>query len=306
MDNSFHQVISQLPHWFSTIAESVPKEVQCRITELRLFTNQPVFWCCGQVRSIYDAHTLTAAEMQDLYSALCRGSAHCYQQDIAQGFLTLEGGHRAGLCGTALWRNGQSAGLRDITSMNIRFAKAVKGCARTLYQRLGDCSFLLAGAPGTGKTTLLRDYVRILCGGDGGTCQFAAVIDERSELSGFDLGYTVHILKGLPKVQAIQQALRTLAPQYLICDEIGSSDEAQLLSESLNSGCRFIGTIHAENWDDLRKKAQFQPFLKQNALDAVVFLEGQGKIREIKEVSPDASDRLYERFSLCGAAGSWA
>ena len=298
MDNSFRQVISQLPPWFSVIAEAVPPEERSAVTELRLFEGQSAFWCFGQTGRNFDTHCLTSAQLREMFSAVCRGSVHCYQQDILQGFVTLDGGHRVGLCGTPLRREGQVTGLRDITSMNIRFAKSMHGCARVLFQRLGLCSFLLVGAPGTGKTTLLRDYIRILCGGDGGTCHIAAVIDERSELSAFDLGKTAHVLKGFPKAQAIRQALRTLAPQILACDEIGSAEEAALLSESLGSGCCFIGTMHGENWDSLCRKAQFQPFLKQNALDAVVFLEGSGNIREIREVTRDASVGLSDRFSM--------
>ena len=303
MDNSFQQVITQLPKWFSAIAEAVPQEERQLITELRLFEGQPAFWCCGRQGRTYDTHKLTTQQLRELFSAVCRGSVHCYQQEITQGFVTLDGGHRVGLCGTTLWREGQAVGLRDISSMNIRFARAVKSCARDLFRKLGQCSFLLVGAPGSGKTTLLRDYVRILCGGNEGPCHFAAVIDERSELSAFDLGHTAHVLKGLPKAQAIRQALRTLSPQFLVCDEIGSSEEAELLSESLNSGCHFIATIHGENWDSLRRKPQFQPFLRQNAVDALVFLEPQGRIREIREVNADASAGMSEHFSLHSAAG---
>ena len=303
MDNSFQQVIAQLPRWFAPIADAVPLEERENITELRLFEGQPAFWCYAQKCRNYDTHKLNSQQMRELFSAVCKGSVHCYQQELNQGFVTLDGGHRIGLCGTTLWRDGHEAGLSNITSMNIRFAKAVTGCARSLFQRLGCSSFLIVGAPGSGKTTLLRDYVRILCGGDGGTCHFSVVVDERSELSAYDLGHTVHVLKGLPKARAIQQALRTLSPQFLICDEISSKEEAELLSESLNSGCHFIATLHGKDWESLQEKAQFQIFLRQNALNAVVFLENQGKICEIREVNSNAPGWLSEPFSLRSLTG---
>ena len=303
MDNKFQQVIQQFPPWFSDIADAVPMQARKHITELHVFEDQTVFWRCGKFGRSYDSHHISRRELQEIFVYLCNGSVHCYQQEIEQGFLTLNGGHRVGLCGTVLWQNGTIAGLRDISSITVRIAHQIKGCAIELNKVMGNKSFLIAGAPGTGKTTLLRDYIRLICKGTGECNEIAAVLDERRELSGFDLGQTAHVIKGLPKSLAIRQALRTLAPQVIICDEIGSEEEAQLLSESLNCGCRFVGTIHAEQWDKLCLKAQFLPFLAQNSLDAVVFLEGQGKIREIREVNAYENHRMPQSILQCSHLG---
>lgn len=298
MDNKFQEVIQQFPPWFSVIAEAVPQHMRKDVSELHLFAGKAAYWSYGKTGQCFGDTIISPKDLQEIFTYLCHGSVHCHQQEITQGFLTIAGGHRVGLCGTALWNHGQVTGLREVTSMCIRFAHEIKGCAQELHRLLKDNSFLLAGAPGTGKTTMLRDYVRILSGGDGGNCEVIAVLDERGELSGFDLGHTAHIIKGLHKAQAIRQALRVLTPQVIVCDEIGSAEEAQLLIECLNCGCRFIGTIHAENWETLHIKPQFQPFLEQSALDAVVFLQDRGEIREIREVNTNENHRLHEPISL--------
>ena len=312
MDNSFAQVVGQLPEWFRSIADSVPAEQRGKINELRLFAGQPAVWRAGTDCFCYDSKAITPQKLEEIFYAICRGSVHSFQQEICQGFVTMEGGHRVGICGTAVFHNGQQSGLRDISSLNIRFARQAKGCARALYRRmnrlgLAEGSFLLAGPPGCGKTTLLRDYARILAGGDGGMCRIVALLDERGELSGgFDLGRTAHVLKAIPKEKAILQALRTLAPQVILCDELGTEQETNQLIAGLNGGCRFIGSIHGENWASLCRKPQFRPLLEQQALDGVVFLEGLGQIREIylRKEERHACAGLWADFCLSEPVGT--
>lgn len=293
MDNSWESLLRQLPPWFQDMTAAVPKEERKDLTELRLFCGQHPLWVKRGEAIFYNKEIISKGQLQKIFHSLCHGSVHSFEQELKEGFVPLEGGHRVGICGTAVYRDGIRSGVRDISSINIRLARPCTGCARNLYQEMerrgmAEGSFLLVGAPASGKTTLLRDYARILAGGDGDPCRLIALLDERSELSdGFDLGRSTHVLKGLPKTVGILQALRTLAPKVILCDEIGTAEEAKLLLQGLQSGCRFIGSIHGENWQQLQQKAQFRPFLEQKALDAVVFLkqaQQPGQIREIHEI----------------------
>ena len=282
MDNSFEQVIAQLPQWFREIADSVPFTEREKITELRIFLDRAPLWTQSGIFRIFHKAPISRKQLDELFYAVCRGSVHSFQQEICQGYVTMEGGHRAGICGTAIFQNGVQTGLRDISSMNIRFARERRGCGAKLFREmkklgLEQGNFLLAGAPGSGKTTILRDYARLLA--DSGCV--VAVLDERGELSGFDLGYSTHVLKNLPKERAILQAVRTLAPQVILCDEIGREQEAELLCQGLNSGCHFIASIHGNDLKHLLLKQQLRPLLEQRTLDAVVLLEPLGKIRRI-------------------------
>ena len=294
MDNSFEQVISQLPEWFRHIAEAVPALERENVTELRLFSEKAAVWMIHGQQYIFHSTPISRRQMDEIFYSVCRGSVHSFQQEICEGYITMQGGHRVGLCGTAVFQKGQQTGLRDITSMNIRFAKNVRGCADTLYQQLKPLnaergSFLLVGSPGSGKTTVLRDYSRILA--EQGI--IAAVLDERGELDCCDMGHPVHVLKNLPKEKAILQAVRTLAPQVILCDEIGSSLEAKMLSDGLNCGCHFISSVHGDDFTKLLRKPLLQPFLEQRSLDALVLLEPVGKVKKILRM-----EELYETVGM--------
>ncbi len=301
-DKAFTEVMEQLPRWFNEWSDLVPNSIKAYITELRLFTGQSPLWMEGRNCCSFGTATLNSSQMQELFLYVCQGSVHSFQQEIKEGFVTLGGGHRVGLCGTAVFHNGQQSGLRDITSMNIRFARQNRDCAVPLYEKLKEYdsekgSFLIAGAPGSGKTTLLRDYCRILSD-KGIVC---AMLDERGELSGFDLGKCTHVLKGLPKTKAILQALRCLSPEIIFCDEIGTAEEAELLCSGLGGGAKFIGTIHGDNLHKLLHKPQLQPLLQQQSLDMIVLVEPVGKITDTMEVNSYADSGLRfdnaERFA---------
>jgi len=298
--------MKQLPPWFAEHGNKLPTTVQKQLTELRLFIKQPPIWVSNGKCRTYSCEALNQKQMDELFYWICQGSVHSHQRELCDGFVTLPGGQRVGVCGTAVYRDGVQTGLRDITSMNIRISRLWTGCAEALHQNLKKLSwekgsFLLAGPPSCGKTTLLRDYVRILSSGEN-ACPIA-VLDERGELSAYDLGVTAHVLKALPKEKAILQALRTLSPQVIVCDELGSIEETKALLQGINSGCHFIGSIHASTWQELQQKGQFRLLLRHCALDAVVLLhnaESPGQVKEIIPIKEDryAHHRLYTDFSL--------
>ncbi len=298
-DKTFLEIMLQLPSSFRRWSSLVPIELQPRLTELRLFRGQQPLWMEARKGYHFGQEVITPTQMQELYLAVCQGSVHSFQQEIREGFVTLKGGHRVGLCGTAVFHHGEQSGLRDITSLNIRFARQHRGCAEELYRRLKEqslerSSFLLVGPPASGKTSLLRDLCRILSE-QGSIC---ALLDERGELTDFDLGPSTHVLKGLPKEKALLQALRCLSPEVILCDEIGTLEEAELLCRGLNSGCRFIATIHGEKLQSLLRKPQLRPLIKQGALDALILVEPLGQIKTIMEVKGNASAGLYADPSL--------
>lgn len=319
----FTEAISNLNKELQQRLLLLPEEDKAAITEVRLYAGQPV--ALFKNRRVYflaalgklsqmaeNCPKLPQHEVEENFRALCGYSVHSHQQEICQGFLSLPGGHRAGVCGTAIYLEGEHIGLRQITSINLRIAKRVPGCSNQLFEQVFQgkraTSLLLAGAPATGKTTMLRDLAQNLAGPKGGYCPIA-IVDERGELSGREgFGTTAHILCGLPKAQGILQAVRTLAPQYILCDELGTTEEAQAMLSSLNAGVKIIATVHAGSKEELLRKEQVKLLLEAQGFETAAFLssgEKPGQIQEIWGIRPYAeNNRQPLHYSFRGSVGN--
>ncbi|MDR0884142.1 MAG: Flp pilus assembly complex ATPase component TadA [Oscillospiraceae bacterium] len=251
--------------------------------EIRLRAGRPVqvVSAQGACPVAHGALMVTQKELQDSFARLCAYSVHSHTEGIARGFVTTQGGHRAGLCGTAVVEGGLVVGLRELSSINLRIAGEYPGCARGLFQRFfaqGLCSLLIAGAPGSGKTTLLRDLARWLSA-DGTR---VVVLDERGEIAAAyrgvpqnDIG-AADVLTGYPKGAGLQIALRSLNPQVILCDEIGDGAEVAALQEGLHAGVHCIATAHAADAEDLRRRPQLRTLQSSGAFDHTVLLRGVG------------------------------
>lgn len=214
----------------------------------------------------------TAEDIANCFAELCRYSVHSYADEIAQGYVTLDGGHRVGICGTAVMRDGKIETLRDISSLNIRIARQVRGCAGELYGRVFDRprSLLLAGKPMSGKTTLLRDLTRLL-----GERYKVTLIDSRNEISAcvrgtptLDVGQHTDVLCGCPKSEGIFLALRSMSPEIIVCDEIGRDHGA--VERCMFCGVRLIASVHAESIAELKRRSGIAELLPMFEYAAVI------------------------------------
>ncbi|MCY1714221.1 stage III sporulation protein AA [Caproiciproducens galactitolivorans] len=284
----------------------LPLEIKNQVQELRIRVNKPVSICC--VKGIYffdrngslacrpGSNTLIATkeDIEECFRNICSYSIYSHQNEIRNGYVTLVGGHRVGISGTAVMDNGEISGIRDISSINIRIAREIAGSANELLDSLKNnvsTGLLIAGPPVSGKTTLLRDIARQLASGVLGNIRKVAVIDERGELAGTcmgvpqnDLGVCSDILDGYPKAQGIMQAIRCLSPEYIVCDELGGYDEVSAVEQSLNAGVIMISSIHAGSLEEFLKKRQAVSLLETGAFGSVAILNGQmqpGKIAGI-------------------------
>lgn len=231
----------------------------------------------------------TQRDIADCFQTLCSYSVYSRQNEIRKGFITMQGGNRAGLCATAVYRNGEIYNLRDISGVSIRIAREIFGCADKLMEYIKSLNggLLVCGPPSCGKTTLLRDIARQL---STVFAQKTVVIDERGELAGMyagipqnDLGFS-DVLDGFSKGDGMMQAVRCLSPDYIICDEIGTSHEISLIEQSLNAGVKVIATVHASSREELLKRPQGEALLRTGAFEKIVFLKSRKSPGEIKEV----------------------
>ncbi len=306
----FDQAIARLPGFMLEYLSKVPEDVRARATELRMRAGAAVAITLPEGPNFISASGRMAAAAQEncmrlsgeqlamIVRSLCDYSLHSYTEDIARGFLTLPGGHRAGLCGTAVTERGTVTAVREISSVNLRIAREMPGAAAELCARLyHDGSLpgvLISGAPGSGKTTMLRDLARRLSGGLCGLSRRVALMDERGELAGVregvpccDVGPNTDVLTGYPKGEGVLLAVRSLSPEVILCDELGSEAEAAALAAGFHTGVRFIATIHAETAEQALRRPVVQDLLACGAFDWLVALGSAKtpcKITEIRAI----------------------
>ena len=240
------------------------------IQEIRLRVNRPtavsvknnIRYITAEGQLTYNPDFGVIADYRDLqktFEAICQYSVHSFQHEITEGFVTVKGGHRAGICGTSVIRENSVENIKNISSINFRIAREIKGCADELCNKVfgaGLCNFLIAGSPGSGKTTRLRDISRML----GGRYKTAG-IDERGELAAVmngipqnDVGINTDVFDGYSKPLGIMTAIRVMSPQIIICDEIGSEEDFNALYQASNSGVYVAASIHSFDMDELRRK----------------------------------------------------
>ncbi|MGN0347834.1 MAG: stage III sporulation protein AA [Lachnospiraceae bacterium] len=209
------------------------------------------------------AHKITEKELESVLLRIFRNSPYAYEKEMCQGYITLPGGHRIGLCGEMVYANGKIHNMNNIRSINIRIAGEQIGISRELlpylYRTNGTfCNSLILSPPGGGKTTLLRDLIRGISEGDiwnMGTGLFGAnvsVVDERGELSGghdgkceMNLGMQTDYLLGCGKPEGILQLIRTMTPAVIAVDEIGTSEDYSAIREAMARGVSVLATMHS-------------------------------------------------------------
>ena len=230
-------------------------------------TNEPSDDCIG----------VSFGQLRDAFARLCEFSVYKHLDNAANGFITFKGGHRVGVCGSAVVSAGKVVSVCDIKSLNIRFAKQITGCADLI---LSDVSvkdgLLLCGAPSSGKTTILRDLARTLSLKH---MKKTAVVDERSEIAscfggrcGFDVGLS-DVYSGYPKSAAMMLAVRTMSPDIIICDEL-TGEDAEAVSASLGCGVSVISAVHCGSLSSARKNSSIRSLMSTGAFPKIAFLSG--------------------------------
>lgn len=269
------------------ILAEVSRDIRTRACEVRLRRDKPVI--IHLEREIVTlSHIVTSDELEECFCALCRYSVYCFENEIREGFITLRGGHRAGFCGTAVYKDGKLVTLKNISSINLRIAREFIGCAENLRMILRQPDFrglLIAGRPMSAKTTLLRDLCRIISEENK-----VSVIDTRGELaavcdgcSQLSLGMNSDVLDGYSKRDGIIAAVRVLSPQFIACDEVTGEEES--LEKAILCGVKIIATVHAYSLEE----ALLSDIVKTGAFSHLAFADNErlGRIKTVVRIGAE-------------------
>lgn len=313
----------------AAILRKVPAALINRASELRLRAGQPLLAVVGDGDVFLTAAGLPAVggeaaylvstgELAQTLQLISRNSLYAFEEELRQGFLTVAGGHRIGLAGQAILDGGELKALKNISSMNIRLAREIKGAADRIMPHViaGSrrvLSTLVISPPGCGKTTVLRDMARQLGSGIPGL-GFAGVqvgvVDERSELAACQdgvptaaLGPRVDVLDGCPKAVGMLMLIRSMAPRVIITDELGRQADAVAVREALHAGVSVVTSVHGRSRADVAGRPFVGELLREKCFDRYIILGDRpvpGTVEEIADATGEVVYRRSQGVKACG------
>lgn len=249
-----------------------------------------------------NAYIVTKDDVEQTFQIMCKYSIHSYMDDIKKGFITLRGGHRVGLVGKTIIENKEVKNIKNISSLNIRISREIIGCSDKIMSHIMGAkdtinNTLIISPPQCGKTTLIRDIVRNLSSGNEKLDirgRKVALIDERNEISGsyqgiaqMDVGIRTDIIETCPKDIGIMMMLRSMSPNVIVTDEIGSINEIKALYTALNGGVSLITTVHGDSIDDIKSRKELSKLVDGELFKTIIILsskKGAGTIDKIYDV----------------------
>ena len=299
----FESVLYGVAPRIRAVLGKLPVTIKSNAEEIRLRAGLPLaLTVCGETvfirtsgqTSFIITRDLLISEKTDIeesFRLLCKSSVYAHENELKNGFIMMDNGHRAGVCGTL----SEGGIMHDITSLNIRIAREIIGAANDIVRSFDGGGLLIAGPPGSGKTTVLRDLIRQLSGGICGRHYRVAVIDSRGEISGGvngksgnDLGPDCDVLLTADKAAGIEMAVRTMFPHIVAFDEIGTKEELKRVSESFCAGVTVITTAHIGSVDDLMRRSVTAALIESGAVSKVALLptlrKGNIKLISVKEL----------------------
>lgn len=251
------------------------------------------------------AFSVTPGHVRETVDLAANHSLYAYEDEIRQGFLTIQGGHRVGIAGRCVAENGSVRTQKFISFINVRLAHEIRGCAVPLLPYLyGNGALkhtLLISPPRCGKTTLLRDLVRLISDGNAfGAGMNVGVVDERSEIAACyqgvpqnDLGIRTDVLDCCSKAVGMLMMIRTMSPAAVAVDEIGGREDLAAIEYVLNCGCRLLATVHGDSLEDVRRKPVLKELLGEQAFERFVILDGRAQAGRIREIVSGNGEVLY-------------
>ncbi len=273
------------------LREKIKQIDMANIEEIRIRIAKPVILKNNIEEKLVDYITSSETILQILQK-ICDNSLYSYQNQICEGFITIKNGHRVGITGNAVVREGKVITLNYISSLNFRIARQILDCGyKALTYILNNnkvWNTLIVSPPGIGKTTLLKDIIKKISNGipemnfKGITC---GVVDERGEISATykgitqnDLGIRTDVIDNIPKALGMKMLVRSMSPKVIIADEIGNKEDIEAIEYAVSSGVNGIFTAHGENLEQIKDNPILNQLILKNYIDRILILDSQRSV----------------------------
>ena len=270
-----------LEYFPNNIKEILRKEINVNnyklLEEIRIRVNRPIILKFNNEIKKLD-YLISTEEILRILEYITESSIYSYQKQICEGYITLRGGHRVGISGNVVVENNKVININYIYSLNFRISKEIIGVADNIVKKIynnGNVeNTLIISSPGAGKTTTLRDLIRILSKNN-----TIGVVDERGEIAAMyknipqnDLGLHVDILNNIPKSIGMKMLIRSMAPEIICADEIGTKEDIEAIKYAVTSGVKGIFTAHGDSIDDIKQNPILKELIESNLIENIIIL----------------------------------
>lgn len=280
------------------------QEIRMRCEKPLLIVIQGKEWMVdisdGIVQNSSKPFIVTYDDIQESMAYICQYSLYAYEDELRRGFITIRGGHRIGISGQVTLEHGKIQSVSHIGSLNIRVSHEVIGCGMAAFSKLWEdenpCHCLIVSPPGYGKTTLLRDFIRLFSDGfDGHIGCTVGIVDERSEIAACymgipqnQVGMRTDVLDHCPKALGVEMMVRTMSPKIIAFDELGNHTDMEAVRYAAHSGCYVITTFHGKKMEDIRM------YNGMDLFERYIFLNDWSKKERISRILDQKGQVLYK------------
>ena len=282
------------------------------VQEIRIRVGSQIIIKTNKKDDIIINYFVTREDILEIMQVICNNSIYSYQNEIANGYITINGGHRVGITGDVVLENNKVINIKYISSLNFRIARQILDCSNNILKYVINLEentifhTLIVSPPGAGKTTILKDLVRKISDGIpeiGFKGIDVSLIDERGEISAMyngvpqnKIGIRTDVLENVSKPIGIKMAVRSMAPKVIVADEIGNYNDIEAINYAVCSGVKGIFTAHSLSYETMMLNKELNKLINMKIIERIIFLDSKtkGKIKNVYLLAEDTKNYLRE------------